>query len=333
MGNTAIRAFKPITRNDQAGGPRATAAREADAYNPSRVALEFENGAVPSGQQPMPRLVSRPAMAGAPQMFKSADLLNYKKNSGSQTVSFLVHAAAIGLLVWWGMTAHNAVHVEESTVTPIKFVLTDPPPAVMPVAKADESSDGGVRQIVNPIKTPAALKAPHIRLMPAQIAPLEHPRLAAPPPMQASIPESANLPKIGLRDSPQVALSSPGPGAHSGLGAGFGSGIGNGHGSGGGLGGGLMSVGGGVSAPILIHSVEPEFTEEARRSSYQGAVSIQLIVDSQGNPQDAHVVKHLGMGLDEKALDAVRQYRFKPAMYEQQPVAVQMEVEIDFRLH
>jgi protein TonB len=94
-----------------------------------------------------------------------------------------------------------------------------------------------------------------------------------------------------------------------------------------------MSVGGGVSAPVVIHQVDPEFTEQARQQNYQGTVAIQLIVDAQGNPQNVHVARHLGQGLDEKAVAAVRQYRFRPAMYQGHPVAVQMIVEVDFRLH
>ena len=94
-----------------------------------------------------------------------------------------------------------------------------------------------------------------------------------------------------------------------------------------------MSVGGGVSAPVVIHSVVPEFTESARSANYQGTVSIQLIVDPQGNPQNVHVVRHLGNGLDEKAVAAVKQYRFRPAMYQGHPVAVQMIIDVDFHLH
>ena len=94
-----------------------------------------------------------------------------------------------------------------------------------------------------------------------------------------------------------------------------------------------MSVGGGVSAPALVHSAQPEFTQEARAANFQGSVSIQLIVDAQGNPQNVRELRHLGMGLDEKAIEAVRQYRFKPAMYQGHPVAVQMVINVDFHLY
>ena len=94
-----------------------------------------------------------------------------------------------------------------------------------------------------------------------------------------------------------------------------------------------MSVGGGVSAPLVVHSVEPEFTDDARRANYQGSVSIKLIVDSQGNPQDVRLLSHLGMGLDERAVEAVRHFKFRPAMYEGHPVSVQILLDVSFRLH
>jgi len=142
-----------------------------------------------------------------------------------------------------------------------------------------------------------------------------------------------------MSQSPQIAMASQGSGSGSGFGHGSGGGIGGGRGvgagpgSGGGYGGGLMSVGGGVSAPQVVHSAEPAFTDEARRANYQGNVSVQLIVDSQGNPQNVRLVSHLGMGLDDKAIEAVRQYKFKPAMYQGHPVAVQIIIDVDFHLH
>jgi TonB family protein len=147
------------------------------------------------------------------------------------------------------------------------------------------------------------------------------------------------MPNLGMPQSQQIAVASQGSGSGSGFGMGGGGGIGAGSGagvgmgSGGGYGGGVMSVGGGVSAPKLIHSVDPDFSDAARRAHHEGAVSIQLIVDSRGNPQDVHVVKHLGMGLDQKAVEAVEQYRFSPAMYQGHPVAVQMVIQVNFHLY
>ena len=104
--------------------------------------------------------------------------------------------------------------------------------------------------------------------------------------------------------------------------------------SGGNTGGGLYQIGGGVSAPIVLHSVEAEFSDEARRAKYQGVCLVSLIVDAQGNPQNIHVARALGMGLDEKAIEAIRQYKFKPAMKDgKTPVPVMITIEVDFRLY
>ena len=83
-----------------------------------------------------------------------------------------------------------------------------------------------------------------------------------------------------------------------------------------------------------LNQVEAEFSDEARRAKYQGVCLVSLIVDAQGNPQDPHVVRTLGMGLDEKAMEAVRKYKFKPAMKDgHTPVPVMITVEVNFRLY
>jgi bla regulator protein blaR1 len=95
----------------------------------------------------------------------------------------------------------------------------------------------------------------------------------------------------------------------------------------------VYHVGGGVSAPSLVFAPDPEYTEKARRAKYQGICVVALIVDEQGNPQRVQVVRHLGMGLDKKAVEAVRQYRFKPAMLRGNPVQVEVNIEVNFRIY
>jgi TonB family protein len=145
------------------------------------------------------------------------------------------------------------------------------------------------------------------------------------------IPDNARLPMFGMHNSANVKLASGGNGYGMGLGSGNGNGYGPGYG--GGIGGGVYMPGGGVSEPKLIYSIEPEFSDEARRAKYQGVVLIALIVDAQGNPQGVHVARALGMGLDEKAMEAVRQYKFKPAMKDGKPVACYANIEVNFRLY
>ncbi len=96
----------------------------------------------------------------------------------------------------------------------------------------------------------------------------------------------------------------------------------------------IYKIGGNISAPQIIHSVAAQFTDEARRAKYQGVCLIGLIVNAQGNPVNVHVVRPLGMGLDQKAIKAVRQYKFRPAMKDGKiPVPVQITVEVNFRLY
>jgi len=97
--------------------------------------------------------------------------------------------------------------------------------------------------------------------------------------------------------------------------------------------GGSYRVDSGISAPVALNVVEADYSDEARRDKYQGICRIQMIVDAQGKPQDPHVIRPLGMGLDEKALEAVRQYRFRPAMMNgATPVPVVVTVEVNFHL-
>jgi len=104
--------------------------------------------------------------------------------------------------------------------------------------------------------------------------------------------------------------------------------------SSGGPAGKLYHVGAGVSPPVPLNSVSAEFSEQARKARYQGVCLISVIIDAQGKPQNPRVVRPIGMGLDEKALEAVKKYKFKPAMKDgKTPVPVMITVEVNFRLY
>ncbi|HEY2041003.1 MAG TPA: energy transducer TonB, partial [Edaphobacter sp.] len=79
-------------------------------------------------------------------------------------------------------------------------------------------------------------------------------------------------------------------------------------------------------------SVDPEFSEEARKAKASGDVTVYLWVDEHGNPTHIRVLRGMGMGLDEKAVEAVKQYRFKPAMENGKPVKVEMYVVVNFQI-
>lgn len=269
-----------------------------------------------------------------------ADPMAVKRSPATSAVSFIAHAGLIALVAWLVYEGHQHVVVTHTAkVTPIvmPFIpITQPTPKPM-----GGGGGGGTHTVVEPTKghLPKMEKNP---VAPPQLLVVDHPKLAVQPaikmPQAVRIPDN-KMPNLGVPQSSQVAVASQGIGSGSGFGQGSGGGIGAGSGSGvgigsgGGYGGGVMSVGGGVSAPQLVHSVDPEFTDQARRANLQGIVSIQLIVDSQGNPQNIHVVRHLGMGLDQKAVEAVRQYKFRPAMYQGRPVSVQLVVDVNFHLY
>jgi TonB family protein len=93
-----------------------------------------------------------------------------------------------------------------------------------------------------------------------------------------------------------------------------------------------VKVGDGVSPPRPIHTSDPQYSEEARHAHFQGTCVLWLVVDSEGHPRDIKVARTLGKGLDEKAIEAVRKWKFEPARKDGKPVAVQINVEVTFRL-
>jgi TonB family protein len=89
---------------------------------------------------------------------------------------------------------------------------------------------------------------------------------------------------------------------------------------------------GGGAAPVPIVRVAPEYSEEARQAKWQGSVLLQVTTDEKGVPQNIKIVRPLGMGLDQKAIEAVRQWRFEPGLKDGKPVPVTANLELNFRL-
>src|SRR5262249_23576777 len=138
---------------------------------------------------------------------------------------------------------------------------------------------------------------------------------------------------------PLAKLGPPsnGPGSGGGIGSGDKGGVGPGDGPGFGPGqdGGVNMVyvaGGGVSAPRLLFQVDPEYSEEARKAKYSGVVVLSIEVDQTGRTRNLRVAKGVGLGLDEKAMEAVKHWRFKPGFRNGKPVIVRAQVEVNFRL-
>jgi TonB family protein len=264
-----------------------------------------------------------------------------KRNPASSAVSFVTHAVIIGLILLFTLEQwHERALQKKLAVTPVDVSPFIPPSPLKDTMGG--GGGGGNHEVVEASKgkLPKMVKVP---LAPPQILKLDHPKLAVEPavmmPQQIKLPDNPNMPNIGVPQSPQIALASQGGGSGSGFGSGSGGGIGSGNGNGigpgtgGGYGGGLYHPGGGVSNPVLVYAPDPEFSDEARRAKYQGVCVVSLIVDAQGNPQRVRIVRPLGMGLDEKALEAVREYKFKPAVYQGHPVPVEINIEVNFRIY
>lgn len=224
-------------------------------------------------------------------------------------------------------------------MTSIDVGAWDAPKALI---KAGGGGGGGDRSIIDASKgkLPKIEKNP---IVPPQVQTFDKPKIEMPSAIAVQndikLPDNPELANIGMKTGANVVLSNGtgsggGMGSGSGGGLGSGNGIGYGPGSGWNTGGGLAQVGGRVSAPVPLFQPEAEFSDEARRAKYQGVCLVGLIVDAQGNPQNVHIVRALGMGLDEKAMEAVRKYKFKPAMRDgKYPVPVYVNIEVNFRLY
>jgi protein TonB len=178
------------------------------------------------------------------------------------------------------------------------------------------------------------------QFVPPMIPKIEHPQIAMDPTliMQPDAPvPNVNMSQLGDPLS-KVLGASNGTGSGGGMGSGKGGGVGPGSGAGygpghgGGFGGGAYKIGGGVSAPVPIYKPEPEYSEEARKAKFQGMVVLFVVVDEKGNPRDLKVIRPLGLGLDQKAIEAVQKWRFRPGMKDGHPVPVQATIEVNFRL-
>ncbi len=141
--------------------------------------------------------------------------------------------------------------------------------------------------------------------------------------------------QIGDPSSPFSRWLSNGPGGPGGIGKGCCEGVGDSVGPHVGSGPpGIYPAGkGGVTVPRVIFNPEPSFSDEARKSKTQGIVLLAIVVGVDGKPYNIRVQQSLGMGLDEKAIEAVNRWRFRPATFNGQPVATQIAVEVNFRLY
>jgi periplasmic protein TonB len=266
----------------------------------------------------------------------------YKKESAG--VSLVVHVAMIAGLI--AISIMGAKAVKDAPKQIVTLIAPDLTPQLPMTKKSAQTSGGGGgggdRDKLQAPKGKLPKAAMEQITPPAMVIRNDKPKLPVEPTvvLPPQIKMSSSMPDIG---NPMSAVPSGPPSNGTGSGGGIGSGAGGGVGSGsgpgvgpghgGGIGGGAFRVGGGVSAPKALDTPDPEYSEEARKAKYQGTCVLWLIVGPDGKPRDIKVARALGMGLDQKAIEAVRNWKFEPAMLNGKPVAVQINVEVNFRLY
>jgi periplasmic protein TonB len=265
-----------------------------------------------------------------------------KKNGalGSTITHIILFALIVGATLW----ARRIVKETPKQQVVTTLITPDDIPILKPAKTlAGGGGGGGDRDKIQASKGKLPKLAMEQITPPAVVVRNDNPKLPVTPtvviPPQIRMAMS-NLPNLGVPMSklpsgpPSNGTGSGGGiGSGSGGGVGVGSGPGVGEGHGGGTGGGVFRVGGGVSAPRVLYDPSPEYSEEARKAKYTGTSVVSLIVGPDGLPRNIHVSRSLGMGLDEKAIEAVKQWKFAPAEKDGKPVAVEISVEVDFHLY
>jgi TonB family protein len=276
---------------------------------------------------------------------------------GRRFVPSLVFSGTLHALMLAGLVAISSLGLAEpearQTLTPSQptriVYLVQPGPG-------GGGGGGGKLQLAPPPR--ARRKAPKPKRVSSPMPPRRPPpppvvvaqrpveRPAPPPPPPAAQPVTAPIATVpadtqdraGVMNETPAKTDSAGPGTLGGVGSGQGTGIGEGDGpgvgpgSGGGTGGGPYRPGSGVTPPELLREVKPDYTDDARRRGVEGDVVLEIVVRHDGTVGNVRLVERLGAGLDERAVAAVRQWRFKPATLRGTPVDVEVEVAVEFKL-
>jgi len=265
----------------------------------------------------------------AQPLFAYADRVRTPRSAASTWFAVAAHAA---ILLW--IVALAAQHIRQ--LAPLKItarVELVAPTIPLPIApRLKQIGGGGGQHDLSPATARHLSKLAQQQLLAPKAPPTIAPKLAVEPSIvvQKDLKLADNtMPNIGAPTS-NLRGFSLGNGHGTGIGSGSGNGIGAG--DGGNTGGGVLHIGGAVRAPSILVQVDPEYSEEARKAKFSGNVQVYLIVDAKGNPTHIRVVRGAGMGLDEKAVEAVRQYKFKPALEDGKPVAVDLYMDVNFQI-
>jgi len=290
-----------------------------------------------------PKPVSNPSTPGAERGTPVPTLFgegygSYQTSKRAFAFSYLGNCAFILLLIWsshWVIEHRDQIkHQFTGEVTGLVL-----PPGKTPAGGGGGGGDGDKLQANHgvPPKFSTEQLAP-----PAIVVRNEHPALTADPTLLGppQIQLAAQTTQMGDPLSAVVSSLSNGTGSGGGIGNGKGTGVGSGTGAGlgpghgGGLGGNAYRPGtGGVTAPRTIYAPDPQYSDQARTAKFQGSVLLWMIVGEDGLPKDIRIVRSVGLGLDERAMETVKTWRFDPGRKDGHPVATQINVEVSFRLY
>jgi TonB family protein len=265
---------------------------------------------------------------------------NYKKNGALG--STVAHVVVIALIIYGTILGRRLVTKVEAKPQTVISLLDPGDYALKPgKTQAGGGGGGGDRDVLQASKGRLPKFSMQQITPPAAVIRNENPKLAVEPtvvvPPDIKLAQ-LNMPNLGDPKS-GATIPSNGTGSGSGIGSGSGGGVGSGTGpgvgpgEGGGIGDGVFRIGKGVTPPRVIYQTDPEFSEEARKAKYQGTCVLGLIVDSNGRPTAIRVINALGMGLDEKAIESVKNWKFEPGKKDGHDVAVEIAVEVDFHLY
>jgi protein TonB len=274
------------------------------------------------------QVIEADRIQAARKPFAFAESVKSPRSAASLWLAAGAHAALA--LTIFGLAAHHVRRVALSEQMVSTLIV---PPLHATRIDSDAAHGGGGHHDPAPVSAGRLPKFAEKQILPPTAPPVIDPKLAVEPTVvvQSDVRMTNNLmPNLGVPTS-SLTGNSLGNGLGTGIGSGNGSGVGPG--SGANIGGGLMHAGGSVKAPVLMYKIDPEFSEEARKARFSGNVQVYLWVDEQGNPSHVRVIRGVGMGLDEKAVEAVRQYRFKPATMNGKPVKVDLYVDVYFNIY
>lgn len=284
--------------------------------------------------------------AAAPGLFATVTApLQRQSRRVPFAVSSALHAGVISvaiLVTTLGVVPSALTGAEPASAEPVHLVFLNLP------GPGGGGGGGGRREPKPAVKAERVGRAPVSSPVPERQPPAPVEPEPTPPPLEAETFPTVAAPVIpvraddrerpGVLDAPKAEEPSQGPGTLGGSGTGAGTGVGPGDGSGigpgsgGGTGGGPYRPGSGITPPRLLREVKATYTEEARRAGLTGDVVLEIVVRRDGTVGDVTVRKGLGAGLNERAIEAVRQWTFSAATRQGSPVDVVVEVAVEFSL-